>query len=49
MSHSTEGPRVGAALGKFDSSGLNERFWQTQRLEKQKFEDLKNLKCSLDL
>ena len=48
MSHSTEGLGV-AALGKFDSSGLNKRFWQTQRLEKQKFEDLKNLKCSLDL
>ena len=25
----TEGPGVGVALGKFDSSDLNERFWQT--------------------
>ena len=28
MSHSTGGPGVGAALGKFDRSGSIERFWQ---------------------
>ena len=28
MSHSIEGPGVGAALGKYDSSDSNERFWQ---------------------
>ena len=28
MSHSTEGPGLGAALGEFDSGDSNERFWQ---------------------
>ena len=28
MSHSIEEPGVAAALGKFDSSDSNERFWQ---------------------
>ena len=28
MRYSTEGPGVGLALGKFDSSDSNERFWQ---------------------
>ena len=47
MSHSNEGAGVGAALGKFDSSDSNERFWQiitNVKIGKQKFEDLKNLK-----
>ena len=52
MSHSNEGPGVGAALGKFDSSDTNEKFWQiltNVKITKQKFEDLKNLKCCLEL
>ena len=52
VSHSNEGPGVGAALGKFDSSDTNEKFWQiltNVKITKQKFEDLKNLKCCLEL
>ena len=46
-SHSNEGPNV--ALGKFDSSGSNERLWQmftNAKVRKQKSEDLKNLTLS---
>ena len=28
VNHSTEGPGVGAALGKSDSSDSNDKFWQ---------------------
>ena len=45
--HSNEGPNV--ALGKFDSSGSNERLWQmftNAKVRKQKSEDLKNLTLS---
>ena len=40
------------ALEKIDSSDSNERFWQmlpNVEIWKQKFEDLKNLKCYLEL
>ena len=52
MSHSNEGPGVGEALGKSENSDSNERFWQmltNVKIRKQKFEDLKNLKCCLKL
>ena len=52
VSHSNEGPRVVAAFGKFNSSDSNERFWQmftNIKIRKQKFEDLENLKCCLEL
>ena len=52
VSHSNEGPGVGTALRKFNSSDSNERFWQmftNVEIRKQKFEDLKNLKCCLEL
>ena len=50
VSHSNEGPGVGAALGKLNSSDSNERFWQmftNVEIRKQKLEDLKSLKCCL--
>ena len=52
MSHSNEGPGLSPALGKFDSSDSNERFWQlftNVKIRKQKIGDLKNLKCCLEL
>ena len=52
VSYSNEGSEVGAHLGKFDISDSNERFWQRFRnvkIRKQKSEDLKNLKCCLEL
>ena len=52
MSHSNEGPGVGAALEKFDSSDSYKRFWQMLtilKIRKEKFEDLKNLKCCLEM
>ena len=52
MSHSNEGHGVAVALGKFYSSDSNEKFWQMSsnvKIRKQKFEDLKNLKCCLEL
>ena len=52
MSNSNEGPGLGAALEKIDSSDSNERFWQmftNVKVRKQKCEDLKNLKCCLEL
>ena len=52
MSHSNEGSGLGAAIGKIDSSDSNERFGQmftNIKIRKQKFEDLKNLKCCLEL
>ena len=52
VSHSNEEPGVGAAFGKFDSCDSNERFWQmftNVKIRKQKFEDLKNRKCCLEL
>ena len=47
--HSTEGPRVGTALKKFDSGDSNKRFWQiftSVKIRKTKiwgFEELKTL------
>ena len=44
MSHSTEGPVMGAALGKFDSSNSNERF--LTNVYKHKDCENKNLRAS---
>ena len=47
VSHSAEGSVVGAALGKFDSSDSNERFWQiftNVKITKTKIWRLKELK-----
>ena len=52
MSHSNERPGVGESPGKFESSDSNERFWQmftNMKIRKQKFDDLKNLKCCSEL
>ena len=47
VSHSTEGLGVEAALGKFDSSDSNERFWQMftkVKIRKTKIWELEELK-----
>ena len=50
MSHLTEGPGLGAALGKFDGSNSNERFWQmftNVKIRKAKVWGLEELKMML--
>ena len=50
MSHSTERPGLGAALGKFDSSDSNEKFWQlftNVKIRETKIRRLEELKILL--
>ena len=52
MKHSNEGHEVRAALGKFDRNDSNERLWQmftNVKIREKKIENLKNLKCCLEL
>ena len=52
VSHSNEGNGAGATLGKFNNRDSNEWFCQmftNVKIRKQKFQDLKNLKCCLEL